>query len=98
MSQTSTARRKSKATCTERSRKACANCSPLALRQADALYETLRVASFPEGIRGLALSEAMPKALRCAIGGNRRSTPVPLSGGTPSTDWLDSALFTRPTY
>ncbi|MEH1835837.1 MAG: hypothetical protein V7L29_28270 [Nostoc sp.] len=31
----------------------CANCSPLALPQADALYETLRVASFPEGVRGL---------------------------------------------
>ena len=40
----------------------------------DALYETLRVACFPEGVRGLALSvrvasrrEAMPQALRCAI-------------------------------
>ncbi|WP_334688192.1 hypothetical protein [Nostoc sp.] len=31
-----------------------------------------------------------------ANGGNRRSTPVPLSGGTPPTDWLDFALFTPP--
>ncbi|MEH1836414.1 MAG: hypothetical protein V7L29_31270 [Nostoc sp.] len=35
----------------------------------------------------------MPAA-GCANGGNRRSTPVPLSGGTPPTDWLDFALFT----
>ncbi|MEH1848581.1 MAG: hypothetical protein V7L25_27350 [Nostoc sp.] len=28
-----------------------------------------------------------------ANGGNRRSTPVPLSEGTPPTDWLDFALF-----
>ncbi|MEH2037511.1 hypothetical protein [Nostoc sp.] len=33
----------------------------------DALYETLRVACFSVRVRGLALSEAMPKALRFAI-------------------------------
>jgi hypothetical protein len=31
--------------------------------QNDALYETLRVACFSVRVRGLALSEAMPKAL-----------------------------------
>ncbi|MEH2293618.1 hypothetical protein [Nostoc sp.] len=31
--------------------------------QNDAIYETLRVACFFAGVRGLALSEAMPKAL-----------------------------------
>ncbi|MEH1849731.1 MAG: hypothetical protein V7L25_33345 [Nostoc sp.] len=26
------------------------------------------------------------------------NAPVPLSRGTPPTDWLDFALFTRPLY